>query len=97
MHCDKAIHIVMFTNLLNQPLPLKLQRYACPSIPWPRLYPFPLALFGPQIVYIKVQLIALIHMTLGLPRSSIDVVNRVLVERVLMSTVQDVIQSRRMS
>lgn len=35
----------------------------------------PLALFGPQIVYIKVQLIALIHMTLGLPRSSINVVN----------------------
>lgn len=66
----------MFTNLLNQPLPLKLQRYACPSIhPMAFTVSIPLALFGPQIVYIKVQLIALIHMTLGLPRSSIDVVN----------------------
>jgi hypothetical protein len=47
-------------------------------------------------MYIKVQLIALINMTLRLSRPPIDIVNRVLMKRILMITIENVIQPRRM-
>lgn len=50
----------------------------------------------PQIMHIKVQLIALIHMAMRLLGFAVDVVDRMLMERVRVVTVQDVIQTGRM-
>lgn len=42
-------------------------------------------------MYVKVQLIALVHMPLGLLSFAVKVVNRMLVERLGTGTVQNVI------
>lgn len=47
-------------------------------------------------MYIKVQLIALINMALRLSRAPVNIVNRMLMKCILVITIENMIQPRRM-
>lgn len=49
---------------------------------------------GSKIVHVEWQLVALINVPMRLLRFTVEVANRVLVESVLMVTVQDVVKPR---